>query len=553
MPRPPTLYERVKPDDENNKPPHSQYNINYRQVAAQTSLVSPLYSVPQSVTTSSSSYDYWWPYPPGGVSTTSSSPSPNSPIISSTLADSLPVAILSSLSSDAFSSSTDSFADPTSSTSVPISTSTLTSSASQSIISINAATSSQTAASTFTAYPKNSQNQNQSQSSNNSKSEVYLIPIFVVLGIILGSVVAWIGWGCITRKPRIRDFDEDSAVGRKKTGRRPRRSELEVGPAYCSSMSERNNLLEDSGDGHDKNTVASQSAMFSWRALDADGVKDEEPQRDYLSPPKLPSKRSRPKSLGRMKRQQELSRTVTSKTATSVSVYSQVGEEDETFDEDITDNMSHLDEFDPRTLHTDDKSAIATPNSSSSTRVISLSRRRPNHTRTDSDSHLDIAGTPVGEPRDLKKNLLSRTATARTQNSTRTAQTGFRMIEGSPLPTPAVSISDKSQTSGIFFWGNNEPEDRVTRSKPKSRGRSNSHVLTPSSDSYTAFPVREPRGRSNSPAKKSVVSRQAINQRQVSARDKVIEEYYGSSLPQSPPQVTCPKLESSLCFTPTLT
>ncbi|KAJ3890090.1 hypothetical protein GG344DRAFT_78167 [Lentinula edodes] len=552
MPRPPTLYERVQPDHENNKPPHSQYNINYRQVAAQTSLVSPLYGVTQSVTTSSSSYDYWWPYPPGGVSTTTNSPSP-SPIISSTLADPLPVAILSSLSSDAFSSSTDSFADSTSSTSVPIATSTLTTSASQSIISINAAMSSQIAASTFTTYPKNSQNQNQSQSSNNSKSEVYLVPVFVVLGIILGSVVAWIGWGCITRKPRIRDFDEDVAIGRKKTGRRPRRSELEVGPAYWSSMSERNNLLEDSGDSHEKNVVASQSAMFSWRALDADGVKDEEPQRDYLSPPKLPSKRSRAKTLGRIKHQQGLSRAVTSKTATSVSVYSQVGEEDETFDEDITDSMSFLDEFDPPTPHTGDKSAIATPNSSSSTRVISLSRRRPNHTRTDSDSHLDIAGTPVGEPRDLKKNLLSRTATARTQNSTRTAQTGFHMIEGSPLPTPAVSISDKSQISGSFFWGNNEPEDCVTPSKPKFRGRSNSHVLTRSSDSYTAFPVRGSRGRSNSPAKKPVISRQAINQRQVSARDKVIEEYYGSSLPQSPPQVTCPKLESSLCFTPTLT
>ncbi|KAJ3810357.1 hypothetical protein EV368DRAFT_37004 [Lentinula lateritia] len=381
--------------------------------------------------------------------------------------------------------------------------------------------SSQTAASTFTTYPKNSQNENQSQSSNNSKSEVYLIPIFVVLGIVLGSVVAWIAWGCITRKPRIRDFDEDSTIGRKKTGRRPGRSELEVGPAYCSSMSERNNLLEDSG--YEKNVVASQLAMSSWRALDADGVKDEEHQRDYLSPPRLPSKRSRAKSLGRMKRQQGLSRAVTSKTATSVSVYSQVGEDDETFDEEITDSMSFLDVFDPRTPQTGDKSAIATPNSSCSTRVISLSRRRPNHTRTDSDFHLDIAGTPVGEPRDLKKNLLSRTATARTQNSTRTAQTGFRMIEGSPLPTPAVSISDKSQTGGSFFWGNNEPEDHVTPSKPN-----------------------------NSPAKKPVVSRQAINQRQISARDKVIEEYYGSSLPQSPPQVNCPKLESSLCFTPTL-
>ncbi|KAJ4490601.1 hypothetical protein J3R30DRAFT_3423227 [Lentinula aciculospora] len=540
MPCPPTLHQRVEPDDEHDKPMHSQYNINYRQVAAQTSIAAP-----QPVTTSSS-YDYWWPYPPGGVTTTASSPIP-SPIVSSTLANSFSVAIpssMSSLSTDVSLGSTSSLLDSMStSSSVPTSTSTATTSASQSIIFINATMSSQTPASTFSSYPKNAQNENQSV--NSSRSEAYLIPIFVVLGVVLGSVVAWIGWGCITRKPRIRDFDQQ------KTGRRPRRSELEVGPAYCNSLSERKELLEEPTVSHEEEALAPQSTMFSWRALDANGGKFEEPKCDYLAPPKLPPKNSRSMSVVRSKRQQGLSRAVTSKTATSVSIYSQVGEEEGAYGEDITDRMSFLDEFesdyDPRSPRFADQSSAKTPNSSNSARVISLSRRRPIHSRNDSDSHLEDKGTHIGRPRNLQKDL-SRSVTSQTQSSSRTTQTGFRMVEGSPLPPLAVSISGNIQTVGNFSWGNNEPEVRVTP-KSQSRGRSNS---TRSSDSYTALPVRGSRSRSNSPVKQSTVHRQTNKQRQVSARDRAIEEYYGNSLPQSPPQVTCPKLESSLCFTPTL-
>ncbi|KAJ3746165.1 hypothetical protein DFH05DRAFT_918957 [Lentinula detonsa] len=543
MPRPPTIYQRVESDDE-SKPTHSQYNINYRQVAAQTSVAAPLYGQP---VTSSSSYDYWWPYPPGGV-TTSSSPSP-SPVIPPTLTDPFSIAVLSSLSSVASSSSIipDSNSALTSS-STPISTSTPSPSALQSIILINATMSSQTTASTFSSYPKNAE----PQSSNSSKSEAYLIPIFVVLGVVLGSVIAWIGWGCITRKPRIRDFDEDNVLN--KTKHRHRRSELEVGPAYCSSLSERTDLLAESDHTHEKEALAPQSMMFTWRTPDAnaDGGKNEDLDRNLLAPPKLPPKNPRSKTVGRSKRQQALSRATTSKTATSVSIYSQVGEEDETHDDDLTERMSFLDDFesnyDARSPRFGEDSTPNALNSASSARVVSLSRRRPNHTRTESDYRLEDAETPVG--RNVKKNILSRSTTARTQSSTRTAQTGFRMIEGSPLPTPALSISGLSQIGGGFFWGNNEPESCVTPSRSKSRGRPTSNVNARPSDSYTALPARGARSRSNSPIKQT--TRQTTGQRRVSIRDRAIEEYYGSSLPQSPPQVVCPKLESSLCFTPTM-
>ncbi|KAJ3730770.1 hypothetical protein C8R42DRAFT_715436 [Lentinula raphanica] len=539
MPRPLAFVQRVEQDDEHNTPTHSQYNINYRQLAAQTSLAAPFYNQP---VTTSSSYDYWWPYPPGGVATTTTSPTPI-PVVSPTLATSFSVAIPSSLFSSASDVSSSSVIPTSSSstlTSASSSISTLdpTTSALQSIILINATMSSQPAASSFTSYPKNPEPQN----SNNSKTEAYLIPIFVVIGVVLGSVVAWIGWGCITRKPRLRDFDDEGNVLNKTGRRRQRRSELEVGPAYCSSLSERKDLLEAPDHSPEKNAYT-QTTSFNWRALDADRGGGHELDPNFLAPPKPPPKNSRQKTAGRTRRDKALSRAVTTKTATSVSIYSQVGDEDETHDDDLVERMSFLDEFesnyDPRSPRFDQENA----GSPSTARVVSLSRRRLNHNRNESDTNLDNTNTSFGNKQRVGNNL-SRSTTMQTQSSTRTAQTGFRMVEGSPLPTPALSISGLSQMGTGFFWGNNEPESCVTPSK--SRGR----VNTRSSDSYTALPVRSSRSRSNSPKKQ--VTRQTTGQRHVSARDKAIEEYYGSSLPQSPPQIMCPKLESSLCFTPTL-
>lgn len=409
--------------------------------------------------------------------------------------------------------------------------------------------SSDPASSMFSSYPKNPQNQGQNFAT--SKAEVYLIPIFVVLGVILGGIVAWIGWGCLTRKPRVRDFDDGSdAFSRKKSRRRPRRSELEVGPAYCPSLSQKRDYSEEAEDSAEK-----PQSMFSWRALDVDGRKDGSAQeRDYLVPPALPSKKSRTKSAGPLKRQQGLSRAATSKTATSVSVYSQVGEEED-YEEQESDSMSFLNEFesdyDPRSPRLDFKCpAKATPTSSSkSSRVVSVSRRRPNHARIDSDSHLedvDASRNRVIESRDKKGDLI-RSATARTQSSTRTTQTGFHMMDGSPLPTPAASSTGEGRG---FFWGNNEPENREAIPKAKYRIGSKSDATTDASDSYTALPARGSRSRSNSPVKLS--SSRTTKQRHVSARDQAIEQYYGNGLPQSPPQVTSPKLESSLCFTPQL-
>ncbi|KAF9074227.1 hypothetical protein BDP27DRAFT_224967 [Rhodocollybia butyracea] len=407
------------------------------------------------------------------------------------------------------------------------------------MISINAMMTSQAASSTFTSYPKASQN----QSLTTSNAELYLIPIFVVLGVIIGSVVAWIGWGCLTRKPRIRDFDGDEISGIKRMTRRPRRSELEVGPVYCPSLSEARDYPEST----EKQPLS--LSMFSWHALDVDDTKDGK-ERDYLVPPALPSKKLRTKSVGSSK---HLSRAATTKTATSMSVYSQVGEQEQELCEE-DDRISFLNDFesdyDPCSPRPGGKS-IATATPTSSTRVVSVSRRRPTHTRADSDCRLnDAGGGRVGGPRD-KKDDLRRSATSRTQGSTCTTQTGFRIVDGSPLPTPAISRKQSEKVAG-FFWGNNEPEDCGTSSRPGNRGRSKTNAISVSSDSYTTLPIRGSRSRSNSPVKKSVTTRSANKQRHVSTRDKAIEEYYGNALPQSPPQITSPKLNTSLCFTPPL-
>ncbi|KAF5391096.1 hypothetical protein D9757_003155 [Collybiopsis confluens] len=509
----------------------SWYNIDYRQVATQNSPVS-----------TSSSYDYWWPYPPGGVTVTPISPLPSavlpSTVISMQAIPSSDVSVLNSISvtsTPAVMTSSVPTSSASSISDLPTVVSNITS----------IMTSSTTSASiTFAAYPQ----QSQASSANTSKADAYLIPICIALGAIVGCIAAWIGWGCLTRKPKIRSYDEEdgqSSVFRKK-GLDPSLfgtcSELESGPAYQSSLSERgrDSSVEDE-DSTEKTLLAPYSG-FGWRAMDDDAecgrrvkLDNTDPERDYLAPPALPSKKCRTKSLVSSKRQPGgLSRAMTKKTAASVSVYSQVGEdEDEAF---LHELGSSCDPLSPR-------AGFTTPDSTKiSSRAVSISRRRQAHARNDSEVPLGLDGDD-----------LRRSATARTQSSTRSAQTGFCMMEGSPLPTPTRSTSG-GRRGGGFFWGNNEPETHGAQQSNKSKsGRSR---IVNGSDSYTALPARGSRSRSSSPTKRSVPKQgqqeQARGQRprQVSTRDLAIEDYYGAGLPQSPPQISSPQLHGSLCFSP---
>ncbi|KAK0451457.1 hypothetical protein EV421DRAFT_1975728 [Armillaria borealis] len=324
------------------------------------------------------------------------------------------------VSSDDTNNTTRSSSSSSSSTSA-----TPTSSVSMIIISVPS--SSQSALPRLVTYPKK-------QPSGN-KISMYLIPVLVIVSAILGSLCAWIGWGCLTRK-----------------GRRGK-TELEVGPAYDS---EAGRVKADEG--------------FAWPAMET-----QRQEKGFLVPPTDP-RRTRPSRSSRANTPStRISRMNTTTTMVSVSVYSQVGEGDEDYEEEKHDDdgMPFLDAYES------DEEFMASARRPSSRavggrpqRVVS---RRRNHVRADSDMIAEGGG-------------LGRSVTGKTV--TKTLSGGL----------------------GGFFWGSQ-----------------------PETDKYTALPSRGQRSRSRSPVKPSRTNTTANH-----------------PLSQSPTQIMSPKLERSLCFTPSM-
>ncbi|KAK7438582.1 hypothetical protein VKT23_017917 [Stygiomarasmius scandens] len=593
-------------DDSSARQTHTQYNINYRQMAVPAPVGAPELPTP---ITSSSSYNYWWPFPPGGVYTTTSSTLVNT--IATPLSEPLSLGI--PLSSG-FVATESTAVDPVdidttnsnlNTSSVPSSTTEST----QSFITINASASPESPTSSFVVYPKT-----HSTAQDSQKTMMYLIPVFVILGVLLGSGVTWIAWGCLTRKPRVIDYTGDGEVVTRKRGwrRRPRRSELEIGgPAYCPSLSEAEDAtLDDNHEDMEKKSILIDRGLVEvdgWHELDANEAKDADTcERDlekaYLMPYSANTKNSKPRPLPSFVRNHTrsirlldnprargLSRAATQKTAASVSVYSQVDDDDYDDEEDkeetepvdknfrdrLADNTSFLEEcesdFDPRSPRfnhqiTETPVSKSRISSTPSKRTVSVSRRRtrPNgHKRTDSDFNLDDIAASASPGGDLSRSVTS--VTARTFTSTRTGA-GFRIIEGSPLPTPAVSPGPSRAASpagagaslgnGGFFWN-----DTPSTAFPP---------LPPKKDKYTSIPQRN---RSRSPTKppkstESTPSRRTGNHRQGGIVEDAVgrsgtrtfaashsstnfrDEDFRRALPSSPPQVSSPKLAGELCFKP---
>ncbi|KAK0481311.1 hypothetical protein IW261DRAFT_1562600 [Armillaria novae-zelandiae] len=392
------------------------------------------------IPTTTSSYDYWWPYPPGGVASTTTTPSAIPPTIPVEISEMPPES--TDLSSTA--SVTESSNDTDSTTrSINSSSTSVIPTSSVSMITISVSPSSQSALPSLVTYPK--------KQPGGNKISMYLIPVLVIVGAILGSLCAWIGWGCLTRK-----------------GRRGK-TELEVGPAYDS---EAGGVKADEG--------------FAWPAMET-----QRKEKAFLVPPTDP-RRTRPSRANNSSTR--ISRMNTTTTMASVSVYSQVGEGGEDYDEEKhgdDDGMSFLDAYES------DEEFMASARRPSSRavggrpqRVVS---RRRNHIRADSD--MAIEGGRLG-----------RSVTGKSTG-------GFRIVEESPLPTPAVTKTPSGGLGG-FFWGSQ-----------------------PETDKYTALPSRGQRSRSRSPVKPSRTNTTATQ---------------NHPLPQSPRQIMSPKLEGSLCFTPSM-
>ncbi|ESK86062.1 hypothetical protein Moror_9376 [Moniliophthora roreri MCA 2997] len=491
-----------------------------------------LYKQPRQLT-SSSSFN-WWPYPPWGASSTSTPIAVPVTIITTTIQEvptptPVPETSLVVVSSSPLPSSPSSPSQPSvhnssglDSSSSPASSSVPPSS--NVIISITPLNVSPSATPSFIEYPKNSVNSN-----SNEKINMILIPVFVVVGVLLGSVVAWFGYGCITRKAH-----------RKKNRKR---TELEVGPEYSYSPS-----LKDESEKMALSTVDLHGLGqdHTWRGLDYTE------ERNSLLVPGLPHSAQNYflSPVPRDASNKSLSRAATSKTATSVSIYSQVDLENA--DEDIDPRSPRISQKKSKkkqslnTIRRFPTTATSTTTTSTNTRIESLSRRRPTYTRDDTSSspHAELSrngtartcatttttGTSKGTgDRDFRRPDLSRATTARTTTTTRTgAETsmGFRIVDETPLQSPTGGFA--SPNTGFSWVGVGELiwQRRGTEEVDK--------------DKYTSLPKSPARSKRSTGSRKNTAEE----------RDQKLREYYGYGLPKSPPQVTTPRLEGELCFTP---
>ncbi|THU76166.1 hypothetical protein K435DRAFT_846140 [Dendrothele bispora CBS 962.96] len=580
--------------DSPSRETRTQYNINYRQMAAPNPVGPSGLPVP---ITSSSSYNYWWPYPPGGVYSTSSNLNPVSPV-TTPLTEPLSLGI----PPPSQSGTTQSTDVNTLNNTLSVSSSTIDSS--QSFVTIQPTALSASPTSSLVVYPKTN-----SASQNPQKIMMYLIPVFAIVGLALGSGVAWITWGCLTRKPRLTDYTGDGEVITRRRRRMSRRRELDIGgPAYCPSLSEAEDAtLEGDHTDIEKKSMMDDRGMVEvdgWHQLDDDVRDNNTGERDlekaYLMPDS--AKTSRMGSYARKHyRSRGLSRATTQKTATSVSVYSQVDDDDyddeeeeepghglsrnkSNFSDKLADNISFLGEyesdFDPRSprfqhqiAETPKPKTHSRISDSPGKRTVSVSRRRTRpsgHIRADSDFNLDDVAASASPGGDLSRSVTS--VTTRTFASTRTGP-GFRIIEGSPLPTPAVTPGPSRAASptggrfghGGFFWNDTpatvlpqsvSPKDRdsytSTPQRNKSRNPTKSLKLINKSAASFQTPIRGRReadiqrdgDRSDGrrPGARSIPALKA----QTKSRDQDVRR----ALPSSPPQVTSPKLADQLCFTP---
>ncbi|KAL0573645.1 hypothetical protein V5O48_008317 [Marasmius crinis-equi] len=510
---------------------------------------------------STSSFN-WWPYPPFGASTSSA---PLAAIATATTTvqppqPTMPTATVAASSSSLVSSS---LVSSTSFQSIATSTTLPTSAFSDNttMVTITGTRGSQLATSSesFTEYPK------VHPGSHNVNLNIILIVVFAVVGVLVGGIIAWFAYGCFTRKP----------------GRRRRRSELEVGPAYCppspSSKVSREEYLqekmslrggfEQDGDGH------------SWHVLDIQDDQLPSERTAFLDSDTQTLKSEFLAPLPYIRKPATASRSLyRAKTGASISVYSQVDHDD--YEDIDTASFMGPDTFDPRSprvvpsktptkkqsLNPDAIRRVPTTGTTttmptSDERTVSLSRRRPTCTRNDSSSLTDDSRSGSRD----RDGDLSRTNTTKTTNTTRTTNTikttstgrtgastamGFRILEESPLSTPlhrSPTSSEGFSWAGVgdMIWGSGQSADRYTN-LPE-RGRS------PAKKKSTGT-TRTNRTRSKSVASASNEGGKVGGE----DRERRLRDYYGYTaasgshhmLPKSPPRITSPKLEGDLCFSP---
>ncbi|KAG6872343.1 hypothetical protein C0995_010561 [Termitomyces sp. Mi166 len=376
---------------------------------------------------------------------------------------------------------------------------TTTSSPSTRVSSISASPSSNTSANTSQLAGSGAQSQSQRQF-----NLLYLVPVFVVLGILWGALAAWLTYKCLMRRCKAQD---NLLIG---------------GPRYVSAA-------RDLEGGKSPQQIEMQAVAFSWPDLKQAGKeseRDEENEDDpFLLPPSPTAQRA-----GRTKSAQS------AMTARSDATYA-LETDDESKREDVPwESLRHksikrgiLAEVQKEGNRINSLRPARTVRSTGTGVGKTAERRVSRHKRTDSDHVIsDVDQIPTGADAHVFSN--SRPANPRADSalttvslvSTTTAGDktqwkpgkGFRIVEESPLssrgPTPAPS--DDPAAFGMS-WA--------------------------AGDRYTLAPARHDTSRSTSPVKGFTAHGPSTPVRP-----------HADVLPQSPPQITSPLLENSLCFTP---
>ncbi|KAF8057545.1 hypothetical protein FPV67DRAFT_568095 [Lyophyllum atratum] len=355
---------------------------------------------------------------------------------------------------------------------------------------------------------------------------IYLAPAFVVLGILLGSLTAWFGYGCMTRRPKVRDGD--ALIG---------------GPRYVPPASGEGDL--EGGVGGPLLRDDMHEEVFSWPNLNERAGMENEKYREGDAFLALPS----PSKSRSTRTKSTRSTTTAHSDATYVLDTDEDGEgkklEDVPWEslrhksikrgilEEVQREGNRIDSLRPAT-----GTLLRNTGTGHQKAGETIERRPPRHGRTDSDhligdidllfpdraslrsreTNTDSSTRPSSHRADSTQTTLSMDSSITAGDKTQWRPgAGFRIVAESPLPSREPTPAPPEEASfGASWWGGSAHVDRYTPLPTRHTSRSRS-----------ASPVKPPVG----PEPGSPYPRAHV-------------------LPQSPPQITSPVLENMLCFTP---
>ncbi|KAJ7439339.1 hypothetical protein FB451DRAFT_1446070 [Mycena latifolia] len=507
---------------------HTQYNVNYYY--ARQLMPSPL--------SSSSSYDYWWPYPPGGVTTATSSttwsPSPPTDTLLSATGTSTPALSFPFASDSAITSSSDSLSSTSASSA---SSSTPSSSSSASILSISALPPSNT------SLPATSHHKLSMAGPSNL---VYIVPVCAVVGVLIGGITAWCVYGCLTRNGHGR------RRGRKSYGT------LEVGPEYTPPSPRPGEKEEDEEAdwvGDEKLVEESDDEHDAARGA----ASDEEPgtgteTEGFLHPgsahtQKRPARSMRTKSAASATTVSTAAARAKSTRSSRAPSPTPSGRTSLFFDRPDPSDALPWESLRHKSIKRGILARLKYDGEQDTNERVAR-RAWQAHGRHDSDllvadAHADLSrAASVSAAPTSSSAALSRASSAATGP-------GFRMLTESPAQTPK-----RERGAEVFAWPRMEEEDRYTRIPTRvARSRSRS----PEKPSRAASPEKFTRGMSpdklaraaSPPVRRGGVAdgNNAFNG-QMRGRTTDIVNGAAHILPQSPPRISSPVLDGALCFTP---